>query len=513
MRRPSGAEKETQQGQFRYEFTSEPGGHSSDVRGSAYAKRAAGELLASLASAGEGERNQTAFRVAARLIELVNSGWLSAGEARGGYESACDQASSAGRSRFTPAEALAAWRSAAARVGGSSATLPEDTLGGNDFTPAAPPEPPAAAPAPPAEPSPSAFDDPTPHVEPPTAGLCGELLTPEELESDPLPEHLIEGLLSLESGAWLIGAPGSYKSFVALSMMACVGAGEPWLGLRVRRTEVLYVLAEGRGGAGLRFAAWRIKHWRIEGVHILPKAIQMNDYASWQEVVDLAKAMDIGLIVIDTQARVTVGVEENSAKEMGQFVQLVETLKMATGACVMIIHHTGPDGRRGRGSSAVDGAQDTALLLRRPEGTNLLVELTSVKQKDLMSLDEPIRIRMEEVKMGPRPGFPQGVSSLVVAGKANPNEDRDPLAFVGSVAAQDAIVKTLGECGLEVGLTKGEVRRVVLAYGVEDGAFLAAWSHAISIGIIEPSEHGGSKFVLGIAPTGEDSTSGVSLWD
>ena len=51
------------------------------------------------------------------------------------------------------------------------------------------------------------------------------------------------------------------------------------------------------------------------------------------------------LIIVDTLARCMVGGDENSAKDMGLFIAHADALRKETGATVLIIHHTGKNGR------------------------------------------------------------------------------------------------------------------------------------------------------------------------
>jgi hypothetical protein len=104
----------------------------------------------------------------------------------------------------------------------------------------------------------------------------------------------------------------------------------------------------------------------------------------WMVLIELCRRQRPALIVIDTQARVTVGIEENSNTEMGRVVQRMEELRMASGACVLLVHHSGNDGDRGRGATAVKGALQTELGVER-KGKGLCdttITLKTGKQKD-----------------------------------------------------------------------------------------------------------------------------------
>ncbi len=214
--------------------------------------------------------------------------------------------------------------------------------------------------------------------------LLGEMLTPSQIKARPRKQYLIKGLLHLNTETWLIGAPGSRKSFVALDLAAHIAEGLEWQGLRVKQGKVIIVAAEGAGGIGDRIAAWEKEHGRpmSEDVIVLNRPIQAASPAQWAVLVRAAARLEPVFMVLDTQARVTVGLEENSATDMGRFIDAVGALRSASGACVMVVHHTGRTGGDARGSSALDGAQDTELkVISKAEP--LRGELRVEKQKDL----------------------------------------------------------------------------------------------------------------------------------
>lgn len=54
----------------------------------------------------------------------------------------------------------------------------------------------------------------------------------------------------------LVGGYGLGKTFVALSFAASVATGRDWLGRRVQRRRVLFVIGEGAYGLDPRVCAW-----------------------------------------------------------------------------------------------------------------------------------------------------------------------------------------------------------------------------------------------------------------
>ncbi|EFV14318.1 hypothetical protein HMPREF9336_00815 [Segniliparus rugosus ATCC BAA-974] len=66
----------------------------------------------------------------------------------------------------------------------------------------------------------------------PVEKLLEQLVYSEDLDELPDPEPLIEGVLDLDSEAWMIGVSGHFKSFVALDMAMHVASGKLWRGRR-----------------------------------------------------------------------------------------------------------------------------------------------------------------------------------------------------------------------------------------------------------------------------------------
>lgn len=313
--------------------------------------------------------------------------------------------------------------------------------------------------------------------------LLAEMLRPAELMSRPPQPYLVKTLLNMNSVAWLIGAPGSKKSFVALDMAAHVAAGRPWQGLRVRQGRVVLIVAEGAGGIGGRLKAWELEHGPIsDDVYVLPRPVQSGNPAAWAVLVEACRRLAPVLVVADTQARVTVGLEENSATDMGVFVDALGAIQQATGGCVLPIHHTGRNGQDARGSSALDGAQDSELKVVATDEA-LRGELRVEKQKDLPSegsvLPLTFRVHVVGVDEDGKPVTSLALSapdafqgSETTARAAEPGQEThvsEPVAGDWTwelVPHQNShnvrrILVVLAEVGGEAGLTKAETCRIV----------------------------------------------------
>ena len=206
----------------------------------------------------------------------------------------------------------------------------------------------------------------------------------------PDPQWLIESILVKNSFAVLYGPAGVGKSFLALAWGAAVATGRTWHDRHVRGGPVVYVAAEGGGGLKLRIRALGVRHGCLDNVpywFVTEPVNFMDSNAVTAFITGIAKVAEKpAFIIIDTLARCFVGGDENSAKDMGIFINGVETVRRKTGATVLVIHHTGKNERSGeRGSSALRGAADTTISCSGDMG---LLLLRCEKQKDAESFPQ-----------------------------------------------------------------------------------------------------------------------------
>lgn len=214
--------------------------------------------------------------------------------------------------------------------------------------------------------------------------LLAEMLSTDALDDMPTLEPLVGDLLHLDSLARIIGPSGHMKSFITIDFAAHVGTGIPWHGHHTRQGTVIYLVAEGARGIRKRVRAWEQHHgMKMTDVLFLPRPVQAMS-PEWDTLIAACKRIGPALIVIDTQARVSVGVEENSAKELGLVIDRMEQLRAATAACVLVIHHTGHVGEHGRGSSSAKGALQSELHVSKKgdRASNIIVTVKTGKQKD-----------------------------------------------------------------------------------------------------------------------------------
>lgn len=225
---------------------------------------------------------------------------------------------------------------------------------------------------------------------------ASRLLSIQDLAQLPPPRFLLSDFIRRDGFNVLYGPSGAGKSFLAIDWSLCIAHGLPFYGQEVERGPSVYIAAEGAAGLHSRIQAW-IKSRGVTDpgdLFTYPEAVNFftGDVGALVAQIDGLSAPPV-LIVVDTAARCMVGGDENSARDMGLFIQNVDNVCKRYSAAAMVIHHTGKSGELERGSSALRGAADTMVSLK-PDGAGL--RLSCEKQKDAAEF-EPWFLHLAEV--------------------------------------------------------------------------------------------------------------------
>ena len=261
--------------------------------------------------------------------------------------------------------------------------------------------------------------------------LGKRLVALSEIEAVLTSKYLVKGWLDRNCLSMLYGPSNAGKTFVALDIAAHVAANKPWRGCRVNGGPVLYIAAEG--GAGIFNRLDAIKRHRPDmasaPLTLLPASLDLHGQGDAMAVCEVMPDADPALVVIDTLARSMGEGDENAAKDASMFVRNCDLIREATGAHVMVIHHTGKDEDRGaRGSSVLRAAVDNEIQVTADGG------IKSRKQRDQPE-PEPLFFNLRSVELGKdEEGAP--VTSAVVDVAEPPKPERKPLSGKNEVAMQ-----------------------------------------------------------------------------
>lgn len=306
--------------------------------------------------------------------------------------------------------------------------------------------------------------------------MKAKILSRAAMRDLPKPEWLIKGILQTNSEIWMIGESGSFKSFGVLDWAMHVAAGRQWRGRRVKKAKVLYVVAEGLKGIEGRMLAWE----RVyndgqeieEGLDVYPEPVQVRGASNfgdialsleWRNLAEIVAEERYELVILDTQARMTLGLNENDNGQMGVYTEAVSLLRRTTNACVLTVHHTGRNGGDARGASAIDAAQDMEWKMKRTAGKELTAEIRAEKNKDGDdTLVIPVRMKVVDVGTD-EDGDP--VTSLVLDPDVTPFESAQ-LGPLGQVEAESLTTEQWIDMVFDLdteknGYTRAEVKRLV----------------------------------------------------
>jgi hypothetical protein len=178
-----------------------------------------------------------------------------------------------------------------------------------------------------------------------------------DLEKFPKPQWLIEQVIKKNSLAVIYGPPKCGKSFYVLMLALMIAA---------TGGKVIYIGSEDPGGFYERGMAWcernRVDPAILEGnLFFWVKPVALHDDGERNAFIKLVKEQFApDLIVVDTLAMNSFGLNENDTKDMGLYVRATLELRDATHACIYTIHHSNRAGEY-RGSNALPAAADTFL--------------------------------------------------------------------------------------------------------------------------------------------------------
>jgi hypothetical protein len=196
----------------------------------------------------------------------------------------------------------------------------------------------------------------------------------------------------------------------------CIAAGLPWMGREVKQGAVVWVAAERAEEARHRLLALS-RHYKRDDVPLwlIPKTLNLFDpKADLRPLIEAIREIEarhgvkVEKVTLDTLARVMVGGDENSTKDMNALVANLDRLREAVRAHVSVIHHTSIGEERMRGAYALKGAIDTQIEIKK--NRTIYIE----KQSGWADHYALARFKLKVVQLGPHPRSGKPVTSCVI---------------------------------------------------------------------------------------------------
>lgn len=220
------------------------------------------------------------------------------------------------------------------------------------------------------------------------------LLTDDDLRRLPPQRWLVKGIVPAASVGTIFGQSGTFKSFLALDLLAHVANGQPWFGYRVKAAPAVYVPFEGKGGIPKRVTAWCTAKSRQAECAVATRMAFITEPMNLRAQADRDKLVATltasgwvgGMLCIDTLAQAGAGIDENGSEGMGEMIAIFQELQHRIGGAVLVIHHSGKVQSAGmRGWSGLRGALDFAIECQKPDDAGVLdarFKLDKVKDEE-----------------------------------------------------------------------------------------------------------------------------------
>lgn len=263
---------------------------------------------------------------------------------------------------------------------------------------------------------------------------------------------IIENLLGKGDIAMIYGGPGCGKTFIVVDMLFAASLAKIFA-MRFAVPEplnVAYCAGEGISGLPARFAA-AAQHYGVSDLpnftfypavpqlygdsyvspdEITAEASMARFVEEWQARQGRGEAQPLDILFVDTLHSATAGADENSAQDMGKVLQAAKAAAVALDCAVFLVHHTNKNGSAERGSSALRGAMDCMIEIKRIGETGTKAVMSCAKLKDgqawtpqtfdLVAMADSVRVWWDE------PGD---------VGSGNTKQDKDINAIVSLLRA------------------------------------------------------------------------------
>ena len=216
-------------------------------------------------------------------------------------------------------------------------------------------------------------------------------------EIPPLQYH-VQGILPKKGLAMLAGPFKGGKSFFILQLALCLARGEPFLDFETTGSRVLILSGEG----GRELLKDRLTNMAGDGrglenilFYIPEKNMDLSKEGVRESLAKTCQDNQVDVVIVDPLIKFNTK-DENSTKEMADFVNGLHDLRHSASVAVLVAHHTrkpgkdgGSNGYEARGSSVLAGEVDSLLMLNKRDGGDFTLSFT------LRWAEEPNPIRLE----------------------------------------------------------------------------------------------------------------------
>lgn len=247
--------------------------------------------------------------------------------------------------------------------------------------------------------SPNVKKTEAPHEEPANSPLpMADITRATEITLPTAQPYRIKSVIHDGDLSVMYGQSGCGKTFKALDFAHAIATGRSVLDRRVRAAPVLLCPLEGSAGFPKRVTAIQAVYGPAPELFVYRKPLTLfQNEQGVASVIEAAKTCGARVIVIDTLSRAASGANENSPEDMTHMVGVFDRIRAATGAHVMIVHHSGKNESLGaRGHSSLRAAVDIEMEVTAGEGGRRALRITKGRD-DADGQEYPFALKVVEL--------------------------------------------------------------------------------------------------------------------
>lgn len=203
---------------------------------------------------------------------------------------------------------------------------------------------------------------------------------------------LVEGLIQAEATTCFFGPPNSGKTFLVVECVALALAADARVLFFEEEGSVADIQQRLRRAA----AAHGLSEEQMRNLTVLHSCgIDLATNGGTARVLEIAARLRPHLIVLDSLAAMTGGVDENSTAEWGRIANTLNLIKVQTRAAVVPLHHMNKDAweqgkvptlRSLRGSGTLPGRLDVALAIVQGKKEDAGLQRLAVAEAQMVEL-------------------------------------------------------------------------------------------------------------------------------
>jgi len=211
-----------------------------------------------------------------------------------------------------------------------------------------------------------------------------------QIASFPLPQEIVEGLLHCGSKGMLGGGSKTFKTWTLLDLATSVSTGTPFWDLETSQARVLFVNLEIQTPF-----LWR----RLKAIEEAKRVTVPEDLDVWNlrgfsapahvllpKIIERVRTVEYGLIILDPVYKILGDRDENSASDVADLLNEMESVAVQTGAAVVFGAHFAKGNAAGK--EAIDRVSGSGSFARDPDS---IIMMTPHEEEDAFTVDTILR--------------------------------------------------------------------------------------------------------------------------